>query len=134
MKVKINSPQEIQRLMAQTQFEFSEAIRKLRDLEKRKMIAEAKTTLIVTAKRVDLITNDQLKTHFSLCCKEDKFKPTIDFIRSCIYIEHQKIMEEYNYYEKQAKQAEKEYEMLVSQQIYYQSENKVKAAELMNKM
>lgn len=134
MDDKIKSSEEIRRLMGVTQSEYSIAIRKLRDLEREKMIAEAKTTIILTSKTNKLITNKNLREHLVECCKDPKFKPTIDFISSCIYIEHQELMEEYNFYAKQAKQAEKEFEMLSSQNIAYQSERKFQGVELMNKV
>jgi hypothetical protein len=134
MEEKVKSPEELQRLMSITQSEYSIAIRKMSDIEKRKMEAEAKACIILTAKATNLITNKDLKKHLIECFKDDKFKPTVSFIESCTYLEHQPLMEEYNFYSKQAKQLEKEFEMLSSQLIYYQSKNKFKAAELMNKM
>lgn len=128
------SPEKLAELMATTQSEYSIAIRKLRPLERAKMLAEAKTRIIITAHRVDLIKNKSLKEHLKACFEDPKFKPTVDFINSCIYIEHQELMEDYNAYEQEAKQAVKEFEMLSDQAISYASDRKFKQAELINKI
>lgn len=134
MSEKIPSPEELRKLMYQTQSEYSIAIRELRKLERQKRLAEATTTLILTSKRGDLLKNENLKKHFEVCCEDPKFKPTVDFINSCIYLEHKDLMEEYDYQQVLSKQADKEFQMLSAQLIWYQSENKAKAIELMNQI
>lgn len=128
------SPSQLLKMMATTQFEYSEAIRKLRELEKAKMLHEARTNVIVAAKRFDLLENEGLRVHFQTACSDPKFRPTVDFIERCIYLENLPLMEEYNYYSKVAKQAEKEYEILSGQLIWHQSQAKIKGIELINKI
>lgn len=133
--MKPNSPEKLLELMAVTQSEYSVAITALRGLERLKMAAETRTTVILTAKRFDLLQNVSLRDHFQKCCEADpKFKPTVDFIASCVYLEHEELMENYNAQEKASKQAEKEFAMLSSQLIWYQSKNKVKGIEMINKL
>ncbi len=128
------SADDVVKLIEQTRYEYSNAIRKLRALEKEKMYQESRTTIILTAKKPELLKNDALKKQLETCFEDPKFKPTLDFIASCIYIEHKDLMEEYNYYLKLSKQAEKEFEMLSSQLIWHQSQAKIKGIELMNKI
>lgn len=134
MEPKIKGVEELRSLMGVTQSEYSLAIRRLNELEKRKMLAEATATLIITSRRVDMLTNEKLKSYLEKCFEDDKFKPTVSFIESCIFMEHQELMEEHIALAKNARYLEKEFEMLSGQLIYYQSRNKVKAAEMMNNL
>lgn len=124
----------ILRLIEQTRYEYSDAVKNLRKLEKLKMLVEMQTTVIINSKHPELLKNEDLKAKISGLFDDPKFKPTVDFIASCVYLENQAVMEDYNYYLKLSKQAEKEFEMLSSQLIWHQSQAKIKGIELMNKV
>lgn len=124
----------ILRLIEQTRYEYSDAVKNLRKLEKLKMLVEMQTTVIINSKHPELLKNEDLKAKILGLFDDPKFKPTVDFIASCVYLENQAVMEDYNYYLKLSKQAEKEFEMLSSQLIWHQSQAKIKGIELMNKV
>lgn len=124
----------ILRLIEQTRYEYSDAVKNLRKLEKLKMLVEMQTTVIINSKHPELLKNEDLKAKILGLFDDPKFKPTVDFIASCVYLENRAVMEDYNYYLKLSKQAEKEFEMLSSQLIWHQSQAKIKGIELMNKV
>lgn len=130
----ILSVDKLRELMGLVQWEFEQANRKLRELQTAKNEREAKTDVILWAKRPDLLTNEKVKAHYIKCLQDEKFKLTVDLAKHFIYLENQDIMEEYEFYEKIASQAEKEYKMLTTQMMWYLSENKVKVSELFNKL
>lgn len=128
------TPEELVKLMTETEYEFHECNQRLKKLEKDKMLAEAKTSIILHGHRADLLQNITLREHFIKCEADSKFRLTVDLTASFVYLEHQELMEQYNYYSKRAKQLEKEYSMLQGILMNYQSENKLRASELLNKL
>lgn len=133
-EIRAKSPEELLRLMAETQSEYSIIIRGLKKIERQKMKLEASTTIILHSKSLEYIKNEKLKKHLEKCYEDDKFKPTVSFVESCVYLENEDIMEEHNDLTKRARYLEKEFDMLSSQLIYHQSKNKVKTAEIMNNL
>lgn len=123
------SPEDIQEKMAQSSYLHRHAIEQLKRVEREKTIAEAQITLAVQAKRVDLLTDPAAVELFNNAMEDPKFKPTIDFTNSLVYVEARPIMEEYQFWENIAKREEKQFQMLVSQQMWYMSENKRTVAE-----
>lgn len=133
-EIRAKSPEELLRLMAETQSEYSIVIRELKKIEKQKMLAEASTTIILHSKSLEYIKNVKLKKHLEKCYEDEKFKPTVSFIESCVYMENQEVMEEHNDLTKKARYLEKEFEMMSNQLSFAQSKLKYKAAEMMNKL
>ena len=123
---------EIIEKMGETNFEHRHAIKELKKIELEKSIKEAKATLIIHAQRTDLLQNPEARRLFEDCIEEPKFRATVDFVNSLIYVEHQEIMEKYKHHEMVAKRAEKQYEQLCSMLIWEQSKNKREGQELMS--
>lgn len=118
------APDELRRRLGLAAWEFEQANRKLRELESRRVVREKQTRIILLAKRWDLIQNERLRLHLLHCYEDEKFKPTKEDLESFIFIEHREIFDEYNYFEKLAKQANREFEMWQSQLMWYQSKMK----------
>lgn len=129
-EITLKTPEALMKLMEEANSEFARANRVMRGLEVEKMHAEARTAVILVAKRVDLLTNEGLKAQLSVCLKDSHFRWTKELLEKFSYLENQEIFEKYNEAEKIAKQAQKEFEMASSQLIYHQSQNKLKSAEL----
>jgi hypothetical protein len=123
---------EIIEKMGETNFEHRHAIKELKKIELEKNIKESKTTLIIHAQRSDLLQNPEARKLFEDCMEDPKFKATVDFVNSLVYVEHQAIMEKYKHYEMIAKRAERQYEQLCSMLIWEQSKNKREGQELMS--
>jgi hypothetical protein len=122
---------EIIEKMGETNFEHRNAIKELKKIELEKNITESKLTLIIHAQRSDLLKNPEAKKLFEDAMEDPRFRATVDFVNSLIYVEAQVIMERYKHFEMIAKRAEKQYEQLCSMLIWEQSKNKREGHELM---
>ena len=131
---KRRSPEELLELMETTASEFEVANRAMRNLERKLTLDRAKTKAILLARATDLIKNAGLKLTLEKCLKDDKFKFTGDILDEFVLIENQDDMVEYLYQEKISKQAKEENEMWGRQLMWYQSKNKLRAAELANRI
>lgn len=125
------SPDELMELMGKAAYDFEAANREIRRIEQDKQMREAKTSIIVSSKRWDMIQNASLKQHFKACCEDPKFRPTVDFIDYATYVEHQDVFDKYNAAVTKAKQAKDEFDMWQKQLSWYQSKNKLEGLELM---
>lgn len=124
-------PEELLKQMERAASEFETANRIIRELDLEKTERKAKTTIVIEAKRADLLTNENLKAHLMVCFSDPKFKPTLDFIANAIYLEHMEFLTAYNTASLVAKQAEKEYDMWQKQLMWHQSALKREGLELM---
>lgn len=124
------TPAELNEKMARAAWEYAQAIRHIRRLERARAVRIAKTMVILSSNSLDLVTNERLREHLRLVIQDPKFRWTKELFAQYIYIEHQKIMDEYNVWERVAKTAEVEHEMWSKQLGWHQSQMKRDAAEL----
>jgi hypothetical protein len=126
------TPDELRELLGMAASEYAVAREKLKRLEVQKAFLTAKTAVILSAKRFDLLTNEALRAHYQTCCEDPKFRLTNDLIHSFSYLENRIVFEAYEAAEKIAKGAQEEHDMWNKQLMWYQSENKLKGAELLS--
>lgn len=117
-------------LMGETAEQFRRATKRLRELEATKTIRVAQVEVILLSRKIDLLKSEGLKKHLNLCFADPKFRWTNEVLSAFMMVELRELLGEYNYYEKVARNAEKENEMWSKQLMYYQSKNKLKGAEL----
>lgn len=123
--------EELQQKMAQAEYEFSFASEQLDKLEVSKTIREMKTKVILSSRQFHLLQNEKLRAHLIECFSVDpKFKITGDLYAVFTHIEHQEIFDKYNFYEKMAKRAEKDHEMLSKQMSGMQTKVRFAGQEL----
>lgn len=125
------SPDELLQKMGSAAWVFEQANRKLQKIAVTKTIREKKTSVILSSRRFDLLTNVKLREHLYECFNVDpKFKLTRELYDNFIYVEHQALFDEFTFYEMLAKQAEKEHDMWQKQLSWHQSVVKKEAAEI----
>jgi hypothetical protein len=127
-------PEELMKLMGQVAYEYASARARLKALRKQYAYCVARTSLILSSRSTQYIKNEKLRGHLDVCFNDPKFRLTNELIHNFSYLEHRELFEEYEYCEEVAKNAQKEHEMLTNQLMHYHSENKLKGAELMNKL
>lgn len=125
------SPDDLMYKMSCLEYEFEYATAQMQQIEVKKTIREMKTKVILSSRSFHLLTNEKLRSHLIECFDRDpKFRITAELFEAFIFIEHQEIFEQYNFYEKAAKQAKERHEMLGRQLSWYQTKAKREIAEM----
>lgn len=106
----------------------------MRDIERAVTLARIKTKAILLAKASNLLKNEGLRLTVDKCLKDAKFRWTGDILDDFIMLENQELFLDYHEQEKIAKQAKEENDMWGKQLMWYQSKNKLRAAELANRI
>lgn len=117
----ILSPDELREKMGKAAWEKEKAARELRKISQTVNIRKHKTTTIILSRKFDLIQNAKLREHLIACAEDPKFKPTKEQIEGFVFLEHQEVMEKYEFYSDVSKQASEEHEMYAKQLSWYQS-------------
>lgn len=127
----VDNPEELLQLMGKSAWEFRQATKKLGQLEKEKNIRARATSAALILRDVSQIKNEYLKAHLVECFEDPKFKLTVDAVENFTYLENREIIEEYNYQEKEAKHAEKTFDMASKMLMWHQSKMKRDGVEAM---
>lgn len=125
------TPEELLEKMAQASYEYHHAAAQMAQLFQQKQTYEAVVTGIVQSRQWHLLEDLQAKQLCELAAADPKFKPTVDFTNSVVYMEAKAIIEPFNYWEAQANTASKYHQMLTNQLMWHQSENGRLKAEMM---
>jgi hypothetical protein len=126
------TPDELLERMAQASYEYHHAAQQMATLFQQKQTYETVITGLVQSKQWELLQDPQAKELCRLAFADPKFKPTVDFTNSVVYMEAKAVMEPFNYWEAQANTAGKYHQMLTNQLMWHQSENSRLKAEMMS--
>jgi hypothetical protein len=126
------TPDELLDLMARVSYDYWHAVGQVSKISRMKMVMEAKLTAVIQSKNWDMLQNPLARQLLKEACEGPKAaNPTAYLTKSIMYMEQQATFEAYNYWEAEAESAAKYHQMLTNQLMWYQSENKRNAAEMM---
>ncbi len=124
-------PDELMELMALTAYEFETNVRFMRANFKYMKRRTEKARILILARRWDLLTNVQLRSHLAAMFEHNPgYKPTKDDIQGFVYIECLDILEAYEFADIASKQALQENDMWSRQLSWYQSQLKMEGIEM----
>lgn len=126
------TPEELRKKMGEASWRFEQACMRMSKLRVTKTIRQKKTMIILGARRFDMLVNTKLREYLKETFEKDsKLRPTKEQYDAWVHVEHQAVFDEYEFFEAQAKEAEKDHEHWGWQLSYHQSLMKKDGIEMM---